>query len=49
MYLWLYGPLVVHWPLLQIVNSIHSRWDSSDGGSVRHKTATYTQNNTNTE
>jgi hypothetical protein len=29
--------------------SIHSWYDSFDGGSARRKAATYTQNNTNTE
>jgi hypothetical protein len=45
--LWLYSPLVGPWPLFQFLNSIHSRWDSLDRGSVRHKAATCTQNNTN--
>jgi hypothetical protein len=40
----LFGP----WPLFHIINFVHSRWDFLDGESVRHKTATYTQNNTNT-
>jgi hypothetical protein len=34
------------WPLLQFLNPIHSRYDSLDRGSARHKAATYTQNNT---
>jgi hypothetical protein len=35
-------------PHAQFSNSIHSRLDSLDGGSVYRKAATYTQNNTNT-
>jgi hypothetical protein len=31
-------------PLFQILNPIHSRQDSLDGGSARRKVATYTQN-----
>jgi hypothetical protein len=42
-------PIVGPWPLFQFLNPIHSRQDSSDGGSARRKAATYTQNNTNTE
>jgi hypothetical protein len=40
---------VGYWPLFRFLNPIHSRYDSLDGGSARHKAATYTQNNTNTE
>jgi hypothetical protein len=36
-------------PPIHLINPIHSRYDSLDGGSVRRKTVTYTQNNTNTE
>jgi hypothetical protein len=32
------------WTLFQVLNSIHSRTDSLDGGSVRRKAATSTQN-----
>jgi hypothetical protein len=32
--------------IFQFPNLIQSRWDSLDGGSVRRKAATYTQNNT---
>jgi hypothetical protein len=28
---------------------LYSQYDSLDGGSARHKAATYTQDNTNTE
>jgi hypothetical protein len=31
MYLWLYSPFVGSWPLFQILNLIHSRYDSSQG------------------
>jgi hypothetical protein len=34
-------------PLFQFLNPIHSQQDSLDGRSARHKSATYTQNNTN--
>jgi hypothetical protein len=33
--------------LCQFLNHVHSRQDSLDGGSARHKAATYTQNNIN--
>jgi hypothetical protein len=42
-------PFVVPWPLFQFLNPIHSQQDSLDGGSVRQKASTYTQNDTNTE
>jgi hypothetical protein len=48
-YLWLYSPFVGPWPLFQFLNPIHSRYDSLNGGSGRHKAATYTQNNTITD
>jgi hypothetical protein len=32
-----------------VSQSIHSRYDSLDGGSARRKAPTYTQNNTSTE
>jgi hypothetical protein len=32
-----------------VSKSIHSRWDSLDGGSASRKAATYTQNNRNIE
>jgi hypothetical protein len=35
-----FGP----WQLFQFLNPIHSRWDSTDGGSARRRAATYTQN-----
>jgi hypothetical protein len=35
--------------VFQFFNLIHSRQDFLDGGSARHKAATYTQNNKNTE
>jgi hypothetical protein len=48
-YISLYSPFVGPWPLFQCLNPINSRYDFLDGGSARHKAATYTQNNTNTE
>jgi hypothetical protein len=39
-------PFVVPLPIFQFLDPIHSRQDSLDGGSVRCKTATYTQNTT---
>jgi hypothetical protein len=30
----------------QFLNPIHSRWDSLDGGSARHKAPTYTHRTT---
>jgi hypothetical protein len=35
------------WPLSQFLDPIHSLLESLDGGSVRRKAVTYTQNNTN--
>jgi hypothetical protein len=35
------------WLLFRVLNPIHSRYNSLDGGSARRKAATYTQNNTN--
>jgi hypothetical protein len=32
-----FGP----WPLFQVLNPIHSRYDFSDGGSARRKATTY--------
>jgi hypothetical protein len=40
-------PFVGPWPLFQFLDHIHSRQDSLDGGSARHKVSTYTQNNKN--
>jgi hypothetical protein len=40
-----FGP----WPLFQVLDPIHSRYDSLGGGSARLKASTYTQSNTNTE
>jgi hypothetical protein len=45
-YLWFYSPCGA-WPLFQFLKSVHSRYDSLNGGSARRKAATYTQNNTN--
>jgi hypothetical protein len=42
-------PFVGLWTLFQFLDSVHSRQDSMDEGSARHKASTYTQNNTNTE
>jgi hypothetical protein len=42
-------PFVWLWPFFQILDPIHRRQDSLDGGSARRKAATYTENNTNTE
>jgi hypothetical protein len=42
-------PFVRPWSPFQFLYPIHSRHDSSDGGSARRKAATYMQNNTNTE
>jgi hypothetical protein len=39
-------PFVGPWRLFHFLNPLHSRKDSLDGWSVRHKAATYTQNNT---
>jgi hypothetical protein len=43
-----YGSTALCWALsaFQILNPIHSRYDSLNGGSARCKTATYIQNNT---
>jgi hypothetical protein len=41
-------PFVGPWQLSQFLDSIHSRYDSLDGGSARRKASTYTENNTNT-
>jgi hypothetical protein len=48
-YLSIYGCTALCWALaaFQLLNPIHSRQDSLDGGSARHKDSTYTQNNTN--
>jgi hypothetical protein len=40
-------PVVGPWPLFEFLDPIHSRYDSSDGGSARRKAYTYSQNNTN--
>jgi hypothetical protein len=37
-------PFVVPWPLFKFLDPIQSRWDSLDGGTARHKAATYTHN-----
>jgi hypothetical protein len=42
-YLSLNSPFVGPWPIYQYHNRIHSRQDSSDGGSARRKAVTYTQ------
>jgi hypothetical protein len=49
LYLWPYSPFVGPQPLFQLLNPIHSRYDSLDGGSASFKVSTYTQNNTSTE
>jgi hypothetical protein len=37
----------IYWTLAtRFLNPMHSRYDSLDGGSARHKAATYIQNNT---
>jgi hypothetical protein len=33
-------PFVEPWPLFQLLDLLHSRWDSFDGGSARRKAAT---------
>jgi hypothetical protein len=43
-YLSIYIPFVGPWPIFQLLNPIHSRWDSFDRGSARRKAAAYTQN-----
>jgi hypothetical protein len=48
-YLWLYSPFVGPWPLFSDSKSIDSRYGSLDEWSARHKTATNTESNTNTE
>jgi hypothetical protein len=40
-----FGP----WLFFPFLDPIRNRQDSLDGGSVRRKAATYTQNNTNKE
>jgi hypothetical protein len=40
-----FGP----WPLFQLLDPIHNRLDSFDGGSARRKASTYLQYNINTE
>jgi hypothetical protein len=42
-------PFIGPWPIFQFLDLIHSRKNALDGVSARHKAATYTQNNTNTE
>jgi hypothetical protein len=42
-------PFVGPWPLFQLLDPIHSWYDSLDGGSVRRKASIYTQNSTITE
>jgi hypothetical protein len=37
------------WPLFQFLNPMHSRQDSLNGRSARHKAATYIENNINIE
>jgi hypothetical protein len=37
------------WATLSVSSSIHSQWDSLDGGSGRRKPVAYTQDSTNTE
>jgi Na+/H+ antiporter NhaB len=37
-------PFVGPWTLYKFLELIHSLWDSLDGGSVRTKAFTYTQN-----
>jgi hypothetical protein len=46
-----YGSTAIYWALAanQFLKLVHSRSDSLDGGSGRHKAATLTHNNTNTE
>jgi hypothetical protein len=41
-------PFIGTWPLFKFLNSIRTRYDSSDGGSARCKVATYIQDNTDT-
>ena len=47
-YLWLYSLLFGLGRFFSFL-ILHSRYDSLDGGSARHKAATYTQSNTNTD
>jgi hypothetical protein len=47
-YLWLYSPYGP-WPLFQLLNLMHSRYDSLDGGSALIKATAYTQNNKRTQ
>jgi hypothetical protein len=46
---WLFQPIEGPGLLFSSVIIFHRRWDSLDEWSARHKAATYTQDNTNTE
>jgi hypothetical protein len=37
-------PFIGPWPPFQVLDPIHSRWDSLDGGSASREVSIYTQN-----
>jgi hypothetical protein len=47
--IWLYSPLIDLSHVFQFIHAVHTRKDPFDGGSASFKSATYTQEKTNTQ